>query len=63
MGAAYTTQELAKCAADEVYMRRQVYPRWVERGRMTKERAEREIAMMQAITDQLLRDVESERLL
>jgi hypothetical protein len=63
MSTTFTTPELAKCAADEVYMRRQVYPRWVERGRMTKERAEREIAMMQAITDQLLRDAASERLL
>ncbi len=42
-------REKLACARRELAMRRRVYPRWVEAGRMTREEAEREIAVMDAI--------------
>jgi hypothetical protein len=41
-------QKLA-CARRELQMRRRVYPRWVEQGRITAYRAAEEIACMEAI--------------
>ena len=46
---AITTQMKRDCAEREVRMRRRVYPRWIEAGRMTQEQADREIAVMAAI--------------
>ncbi len=41
------------CAARELRMRQNVYPKWVAAGRMKQEAADREIATMQAIIDTL----------
>ena len=46
-----TNQEKYDCAVRELAMRRRVYPRWVSLGKMTQEKADREIALMQAIAD------------
>lgn len=39
------------CIEREIKMRLQVYPRWIEKGRMTREKADHEIAVMQAIAE------------
>lgn len=44
-----TDDEKRRCAEREVKMRKRVYPRWVEQGRMTQEKADEEIALMEAI--------------
>jgi hypothetical protein len=54
--AADTAEKIA-CLRRELEQRRSVYPRLIEKGRMTKQRAEREIEIMQAI----LADYESTR--
>lgn len=53
----FTAAELIACADREVALRRRVYPKWVNAGRMSREKAEEEIAKMQAISD-LLRAAE-----
>lgn len=45
----FTDQEKAACARREVGQRRRVYGRQVLLGRMTQEKADREIALMEAI--------------
>lgn len=45
----FTDQDKLAALQREVAMRKRVYPRWVESGRMTKAKAEREIAVMEAI--------------
>ena len=52
----YTTQDCAKtmeqmaaCAQREYNMRKRVYPRWVEAGKMTAEKAKHEIECMESI--------------
>ena len=40
--------ELIACVAREISLRRRVYPRWVEMGRMRREKAGREIELMEA---------------
>jgi hypothetical protein len=47
----YTDREKWEAAKRELNMRRRVYPGLVDRGRMTKPEAEREIALMQDIAD------------
>lgn len=47
--APYTRGELVACVQREVRMRKNVYPRWVELGRMTNAGAQREIAKMEAV--------------
>lgn len=37
------------CIERELKMRRRVYPRWVEAGRMTQAKADEEVAVMEAI--------------
>lgn len=61
----FTNGEKRACAEREVKQRNRVYPRLVENGRMTKEAAEREIAMMKEIAeDYETREVsEGERLI
>jgi hypothetical protein len=44
-----TTADKLACAERELALRKNVYPRWVEQGRMSAGRAAREIALMQAI--------------
>jgi hypothetical protein len=45
-------QQLA-CVRREIGMRRRVYPRWVQAGRMSQAAADREIATMEAVLDTL----------
>ena len=44
-----TISEQLACAKREVGMRKRVYPRWVEANRMTRAKADAEIAAMEAI--------------
>ena len=46
-------EDQLKCAKRELGMRKHAYPRWCAEGRMTQEKADREIAMMAAICDTL----------
>lgn len=45
----FTAQQKQAAAEREVKMRKRVYPRWVEQGRMTQAKADEEIALMEAI--------------
>ena len=45
--------EQIKCIKREIGMRKRVYPRWVENGNMTKEKAEHELAAMSAVLETL----------
>jgi hypothetical protein len=40
---------LIECVEREIRMRERVYPAWVARGKMSKERADREIALMREV--------------
>lgn len=44
-----TTTEKRDAVKREIAMRRRVYPRWVSDGRMTRAKADAEIAVMEAI--------------
>lgn len=46
---AITDADKLKCAQRELALRRNVYPRWVEKGKISAGKAEWEIAVMQAI--------------
>lgn len=41
--------EQIACAERELGYRRRLYPRWVDAGRMSKEKADREITLMEEI--------------
>lgn len=58
----FSAHELALCAQREVRWRRKVYPQRVYQRRMSAEKAERELAMMQRIADDYLAKAEMERL-
>lgn len=45
--------EQIQCVEREVRYRRHVYPRLIEKGRLTKAKAEREIEIMQSVLDKL----------
>lgn len=47
----YTNADKAKCATREAAMRRSVYPKRVAEGRMSREIALREIAIMSEIAE------------
>ena len=49
MPAPITLDEQIECVKREIGMRRRVYPRWIEAWRMTEERADHEIAAMEAV--------------
>ena len=49
------TRDLVQCAAREVALRRNAYPKFVRAGRMTEAQALREISLMQAIVEELKR--------
>jgi hypothetical protein len=51
------------CAKRELAMRRGVYPRWVENARLTQDKADKEIAAMEAIVETLERLDRSDQLL
>ncbi len=45
--------EQIKCVKREISMRERVYPRFVKKGKMTQDEADREIAAMKAVLDTL----------
>lgn len=50
------------CIRREIAMRRNVYPKWIAAGRMTQDAADRELATMQAVHDDIERLPKLERL-
>jgi hypothetical protein len=44
-----TKEDKIKCLRRELALRTHVYPRWIEKGQMTKEKAAREIELIRAI--------------
>ena len=55
--------EAAQGASAQIAMRKRVYPRWVENGKMSPQKAARETATMEAVLRTLLREKEKGRLL
>jgi hypothetical protein len=45
----FTAREKRESAERELKMRRRVYPRWIEQGKLTQEKADREIELMAEI--------------
>jgi hypothetical protein len=62
---AVSLQSQVECAKRELAMRRRVYPRFIENGSMTGQKANQELAAMEAIvaTLQRLRDEVMRRIL
>lgn len=58
-----TEVEKYNCAKRELAMRKKVYPRWVEAGLMTQQKADQEIACMSAIVEDYRKVCEGERLI
>jgi vacuolar-type H+-ATPase subunit C/Vma6 len=56
------TEQLA-CVEREIAMRKRVYPRWIEAGKMTKAKADAEIRTMEAVAETLRGLTGIERLL
>lgn len=48
-----TLHDQLKCAQRELNLRRRVYPSWIARGKMSGQKADHEIAAMEAIVDTL----------
>lgn len=48
-----TLEEMATCAERELEMRRRVYPRWVDSGKMSPKKADEETLRMEAIVSVL----------
>lgn len=63
----FSARDKFACALREATMRGRVYPRWIESGKITKEKADRELAIMQTIAedyrDAADREAKAERLL
>lgn len=59
----YSATEKLGCIERELRMRRSVYPKWVQAGRLTQERANEELRIMQAIAEDYRTQAQSERLL
>lgn len=59
----FTATELQACAKRELGWRRHVYPNRVADGRMEQAKADREIAMMEAIAEHYAELAGKERLL
>jgi hypothetical protein len=55
-----TLEDKFSCVKRELEMRRQVYQRLIIRGKMNRERADREIATMQAIVEDYQKQVQGE---
>ena len=49
----YTLEAQITCVRRELAMRKNVYPKWVQSGRMKAEAADHEIQCMQAVHDTL----------
>lgn len=45
----FTNEEKLAAIQREIKLRERVYPKWIDKGRMTEAAAEREIAIMKAI--------------
>lgn len=45
--------DMVGCVRREIAMRRKVYPRWVEIGRLSRDQADREIAIMTSVLEYL----------
>lgn len=45
-GPIYSDFDKLRCIEREIAMRRSAYPKWVEKGKMKHDQAEREIALM-----------------
>lgn len=59
----YTTRELHKCAEREAGYRRHVYEKRVAAGKLSRQTADRERDMMEAIAEHFAALAEKERLL
>lgn len=59
----FTIAQLIVCAQRELGLRDHVYPRLITSGKMTREKAEQEKAMMRAIIEELQEREREERLL
>ena len=59
----FSADDLQRCAEREVAMRRRVYPRWVQNGRMSYTQAQEEIEKMQTIAQHFAELAGKERLL
>lgn len=53
MVSAPSIEQQIACVEREVKMRHRVYPRWVADGRMTQQKADAEIAAMEAVLQTL----------
>jgi hypothetical protein len=53
MSVAVPLSDQIKCAKRELALRKNVYPKWVQSGRLLREQADYEIASMQAIVASL----------
>ncbi len=49
----YTLEAMIACVRRELAMRKNVYPKWVQSGRMKAEEADHQINCMQAVHDTL----------
>lgn len=49
----FTHDDLVRAARRELALRRNVYPRWVANGKMKQDKANDEIALMEAVLDLL----------
>ncbi len=49
----YTLEAMIACVRRELAMRKNVYPKWVESGRMKPDDADHQINCMQAVHDKL----------
>lgn len=58
-----TIEDQIKAVEREINMRRRVYPKWVENKRMSQEKADKEIAAMQAVLETLKEVQKQTRLL
>lgn len=58
-----TTADKLACAERELKMRKRVYPRWIEDGRMSAGKAAHEIAAMEAIAADYKAQSEKDRLI
>jgi hypothetical protein len=51
MTTSFTMRELAECCEREAHLRSRVYPRWIDDKRISKAKAERELALMNAAAE------------
>jgi hypothetical protein len=59
----FTAEEKWECAARELRLRCRVYPRWIEQGKMTREKANREQDLIAAIVEDYRALAAKERLI